>query len=71
MAKAIDPICKMEVDTANPPGGKSEHQGTAYYFCAPGCKRSFDQDPQKYLAQKGQAAPVKVSFFSKILGKKG
>ncbi len=72
MAKAIDPICKMEVDTANPPGGKSDYQGTAYYFCAPGCKRSFDQDPQKYLSGQGQtAAPVKVSFFSKILGKKG
>jgi YHS domain-containing protein len=70
MAKAIDPICKMEVDTANPPGGKSDYQGTAYYFCAPGCKRSFDQDPQKYLTQQGQQ-PVKVSFFSKILGKKG
>ena len=71
MAKAIDPICKMEVDTSNPPGGKSDYQGTAYYFCAPGCKRSFDQDPQKYLTQQGQAAPVKVSFFSRILGKKG
>jgi YHS domain-containing protein len=69
MAKAIDPICKMEVDTSNPPGGKSEHQGTAYYFCAPGCKRSFDEDPQKYLTQ--QATPVKVSFISRILGKNG
>ena len=72
MAKAIDPICKMEVDTGNPPGGKSEYQGTTYYFCAPGCKRSFDQDPQKYLSGKGQqAVPVKVSLFSRILGKKG
>jgi YHS domain-containing protein len=69
MAKAIDPICKMEVDTANPPGGKSDYQGTSYYFCAPGCKRSFDQDPQKYLTQQAQQ-PVKVSFFSRILGKK-
>ena len=69
MAKAIDPICKMEVDTGNPPGGKSDYQGTTYYFCAPGCKRSFDQDPQKYLA--GQGTPVKVSFFYRILGKKG
>ena len=46
---AIDPICKMEVDTSKPPGGKSEYQGSSYYFCAPGCKRAFDQDPQKYL----------------------
>ena len=49
-AIAIDPVCKMEVDTANPPGGASEHEGQTYYFCAPGCKTSFDQEPQKYLA---------------------
>ena len=46
---AIDPVCKMEVDTANPPGGKTEHGGQTYYFCAPGCKRMFERDPDKYL----------------------
>jgi len=30
------------------------HEGKTYYFCAPGCKRSFDKEPQKYL---GQAKP--------------
>ena len=50
MATAIDPICKMEVDTENPPGGQSEHQGTTYYFCAPGCQVAFEQDPEKYLS---------------------
>ena len=53
MATAIDPICKMDVDTGNPPGGQSEHQGTTYYFCAPGCKVAFDQEPEKYLAEAG------------------
>ncbi len=48
MATAIDPICKMDVDTDNPPGGQSEHQGTTYYFCAPGCKVAFDNEPEKY-----------------------
>ena len=48
---AIDPVCKMEVDTGNPPGGKSDHQGRTYYFCAPGCKRAFDKEPQKYVTQ--------------------
>ena len=48
--KAIDPVCKMEVDPQNPPGGSTEYQGTTYYFCAPGCKRHFEEDPQKYLA---------------------
>ena len=55
MATAIDPICKMEVDTDNPPGGQSEHEGTTYYFCAPGCKVAFEQDPEKYLL--GEAEP--------------
>ena len=49
MATAIDPICQMDVDTGNPPGGQSEHQGTTYYFCAPGCKVAFDKEPEKYL----------------------
>ena len=51
MATAIDPICKMDVDTDNPPGGQSEHQGTAYYFCAPGCKVAFDKEHEKYLPE--------------------
>jgi YHS domain-containing protein len=27
----------------------STYQGTTYYFCAPGCKRAFDADPDKYV----------------------
>jgi len=46
---AIDPVCGMEVDekTAN---WTSEYKGKMYYFCAPGCKASFDKDPEKYLS---------------------
>ncbi len=71
MAIAIDPICKMEVDTDSPPGGQSEYQGTSYYFCAPGCKVAFDQEPEKYLS--GQASEVaserKPGFFSRLFGR--
>ena len=45
---AIDPVCKMEVDEATAQW-TSEYQGKKYYFCAPGCKSSFDKDPEKYL----------------------
>ncbi len=76
MATAIYPICKMDVDTDNPSGGQSEYQGTTYYFCAPGCKVAFDQDPEKYLADQPQAAEQphapeqpKPSFFSRIFGR--
>jgi len=26
----------------------SEYEGQMYYFCAPGCKQTFDQDPAKW-----------------------
>ncbi len=56
MATAIDPICQMDVDTDNPPGGQSDHEGTTYYFCAPGCKVAFDKEPEKYLSGNGAEA---------------
>ncbi len=43
-----DPVCGMNVDPAATQH-KSEHQGNTYYFCAPGCRRAFEGDPQKYL----------------------
>ena len=56
MPIAIDPVCKMEVDTGSPPGGESEHQGETYYFCAPGCKVVFDRDPRGFLEGDGGGA---------------
>ncbi len=50
MATAVDPICKMDVDIENPPGGQSEYGGTHYYFCALGCKVAFDKEPEAYLS---------------------
>jgi YHS domain-containing protein len=47
---AKDPICGMDVDekTAR---YTTEYQGRTYYFCAPGCKRTFDQDPERYARE--------------------
>ena len=53
MVTAIDPVCLMEVDTDNPPGGQSEYQGTQYYFCGRGCKVAFDRDPGHVLSGEG------------------
>ena len=70
MAMAIDPICKMEVDIDNPPGGQSEYQGTSYYFCAPGCKVAFDQEPERYISgQTPESDQTKRSFFSRLFGR--
>jgi Cu+-exporting ATPase len=62
MAELVkDPVCNMDVDP-DTAAAKSEHQGTAYYFCAEGCKQSFDADPHKFLgggeAPAAQAAPA-------------
>ncbi len=45
---AKDVVCGMEVDEATAEW-TSEYKGVTYYFCAPGCKSSFDKDPEKYL----------------------
>ena len=49
---AIDPVCLMEVEEATAKW-TSEYQGKTYYFCAPGCKFLFEEDPDKYLAGGG------------------
>jgi YHS domain-containing protein len=46
---AKDPVCDMLVDVAAATL-ISEYKGHKYYFCAPGCKRSFDKAPEKYAA---------------------
>lgn len=48
---AQDPVCGMDVDEKTAPA-KSEYQGKTYYFCAPGCKRDFDKNPEKYVGQE-------------------
>ena len=45
----IDLVCKMEVEESKA-AATSEYQGKKYYFCSVGCKRAFDQNPEKYLA---------------------
>lgn len=45
---AIDPVCNMVVDEKTAKL-KSDYKGKAYYFCAPGCKKAFDENPAKYL----------------------
>jgi Cu+-exporting ATPase len=46
--RAKDVICHMMVDKAT--ATKHVHEGTAYYFCAPGCLEKFKTDPKKHSA---------------------
>ena len=44
----IDPVCGMQVDERNAQY-KTEYKDKTYYFCAPGCKKVFESEPEKYL----------------------
>ena len=49
----IDPVCKMEVDEKKAPAA-SEYNGERYCFCSVGCKKAFDENPEKYIPRQGQ-----------------
>jgi len=46
-----DPVCGMEIDPRSA-AGTSTYQGQTYYFCSPGCKRTFDRNPAAYAGKK-------------------
>jgi YHS domain-containing protein len=48
MNMAKDPVCGMNVDEKTAKS-KSEYKGKTYYFCAPGCKSTFDKNPAKFI----------------------
>ena len=45
---AIDPVCGMEVDEKTSKL-KTEYKGETYYFCGPGCKYTFEENPEDYI----------------------
>ncbi len=53
---AIDLVCKMEVNKLTAKF-KSEYKGKTYYFCAPGCKKEFDDNPEKYICKEEKRQP--------------
>jgi YHS domain-containing protein len=46
---AKDPVCGMDVDESTAKH-TAQHNGETYYFCAPGCKKAFEAEPEKYLS---------------------
>lgn len=44
---ATDPVCKMRVDEKSA-RFNSDHEGTTYYFCSPGCMQAFNLDPARF-----------------------
>jgi YHS domain-containing protein len=49
-AKALDPVCGMEVDKANAP--TTTYKGQTYYFCSEDDKAEFLENPEQYAAKK-------------------
>jgi len=49
---ATDPVCNMTVDESTATI-TSAYQGRTYYFCAPGCKREFEEHPEQYVGGTG------------------
>jgi xanthine dehydrogenase accessory factor len=47
LAEATDPVCGMTV-MADASAMQFEHDGTTYYFCCAGCRRSFADNPSAY-----------------------
>jgi YHS domain-containing protein len=47
---ATDPVCGMDVVEATAQTqNRIQAKGQTYYFCAPGCKKAFEGEPETYL----------------------
>jgi YHS domain-containing protein len=47
---AQDPVCKMNVDESAA-AATTEYKGKIYYFCAEGCKETFEKEPDKFVEE--------------------
>jgi ArsR family transcriptional regulator len=43
-----DPVCQMRVSPKTA-GFSCDHHNSTYYFCASGCMKLFQKDPEKYV----------------------
>jgi xanthine dehydrogenase accessory factor len=49
LLEAVDPVCGMTV-AVGPETPQTEHEGTTYWFCCPGCRSRFAKNPAAFLA---------------------
>ncbi len=59
---ATDPVCGMTVDEKTAQF-KADYKGSTYYFCSPGCKKTFESEPEKYLKGGPKAMPEKKPWW--------
>jgi YHS domain-containing protein len=53
---AKDLVCGMDVDEKTAKY-KAAYKGETYYFCAPGCKKVFEDNPEKYVGGSSGGHP--------------
>ena len=52
--EVIDLVCGMTVE-AIPANRPFDFEGQTYYFCAPGCRKTFEKDPSSFLTRRPYA----------------
>lgn len=57
----LDPVCLMDVDPATAKWFVL-YSSRTFYFCSPGCKKSFERDPQLYLEAVGLGEACSVDL---------
>ena len=56
-SKTVDPVCGMIVDPVTA-AHRATHEGQDYFFCSSGCRTKFIVDPDRYLGEATEPAPV-------------
>ena len=64
---AIDPVCGMQVQTANAPA-HATYDGSEFWFCSDHCRERFDTDPGPYAAKHGQPEPTSDGATDPVCG---
>jgi len=60
-----DPVCGMDV-VPSTTDISAEIDGDIYYFCAEGCRKSFVQDPQKYLCKPAKKKGIWGRYLARL-----
>lgn len=61
-----DPVCGMNIDGGTA-AATSEYNGTTYYFCAPGCKRVFENNPKRFLSEQNKILEAMCKPLTKYI----
>lgn len=58
--KMICPVTGDKIASVQAAGARSVYKGKIYLFCCPGCKPTFDKNPEKIIADasKGKFQPM-------------